>query len=323
MVIAKNFKLIAPVQTKSTEYDRVLYIDGIANSGNEDLVGDIVTTDALNSIVQQAPNKNLHYNHENGKDSIIGTIVESELRDGGAWIKASILNESRGWIESYLDQGIKFGLSISGTCSYEDGSYSNITEWQLTEISLTDTPCDPATMGTVSMSKSFDDLIMKIKNKQYKPIKEEKPMADDVEYITVEDATKLVNDAFNERKEEFLETIRDEIKSEYETALNELKERMDTLESKLEEPAPAPADEPAPAEDKAEDEEDKPSEDKEDEEKSLTEKQIKAIVENKIKSIFDDASKSADFKYNEHKKAPETENKKSYTAKELAEMGVI
>ena len=224
MVVSKNFKLIAPVEKVEKNIDDngsdTLFIEGIANSGMVDLVGDIVTTEALQSIVDQATNCNLHYNHYDDRTDILGTIVESNLVNEGAWIKASIINEQQEWIKSYLEQNIKFGLSISGTCDYEEGSYSDIIDWQLTEISLTDTPCDPNTMGTVSLSKSFDTILRSIKNKKKM---EDKPMAEgetDATYITEDDATKLINDAFNERKEEFLESIREDIKNEYDAKIS-------------------------------------------------------------------------------------------------------
>lgn len=300
MTVQKNFKIIAPVNKSVLDAESdAFYIEGIANSGLEDLVGDIVTIDALQSIVDQAPQKNLHLDHESGKENILGRIVASELKDEGAWIKASIINEQKDWLKSYLEQGIAYGLSISGTCDYKEGSYSEIIDWQLTEISLTDTPCDPATMGSVSMSKSFDDLLIKIK-KEKEQIMEENNMADEEpKYITEDDAVTLINDAFNEKKEEFLESIRNEIKNEYETALNELKERVDALEKR-----PAPEDE------------------KPEEEKGLTSAQIKELVDTHIKSIFKGAAKDVNHKYDEHKKV-ESEEKKTFTAKELAEMGII
>ena len=170
VIVNKQFRLYAPVTKQADNEDTSLFIEGIANSGQEDLVGDIVTTEALRSIVEQATHVNLHYNHDGDKDDILGPIVESELREEGAWIKASILEEHKDWINSYISQGVKFGLSISGCCDYEDGSYSDIIRWDLTEISLTDTPCDPQTMGTVSLSKSFDDCIRAVHEKQTREI---------------------------------------------------------------------------------------------------------------------------------------------------------
>lgn len=334
-VINNKFKLYAPINNKDIETSTgggQFHIEGIANSGLEDLVGDIVTTDALKSITEQATNINLHYNHNTGKDDIIGTIVDSKLLDEGAWIKASIIDEQKDWLQSYLQQGIKFGFSISGTCDYEDGSYSNIVDWQLTEISLTDIPCDPHTMGTVSMSKSFDNIVLAIKEQKQDNEMEEHSMAEEEpKYITEEDAIGIVNDAFNEKKEEFLETIRDELKSEYEAEINAIKEQIDALKPSEEEPEPVPAE---GEEGKATDEEEEKSTDNEksEEEKTYTQEdvdkmvadQLDKAVNEKVKNIFDEVGRKASFEYDEHKGADkESVENKTYTAKELAEMGVI
>ena len=58
MMTQKKFSITA--FAKSLVEDDVLYIQGIANTGCEDLVGDVVTQDALNQICEQIPLHNLH-----------------------------------------------------------------------------------------------------------------------------------------------------------------------------------------------------------------------------------------------------------------------
>jgi hypothetical protein len=316
MTTKKSFTVFA--ETKNiTEEDNVLFIEGIANTGQEDLVGDIVTETALQQIVEQAPYRNLHYNHEDSRKDLLGRIVESELRDEGAWIRTRILDEQKDWLQSYMEQGIIFGQSISGVCTYEDGSLDNIISWELTEVSLTDTPCDPGTMGTVSISKSFDDILLSLKEKMIEEPLEDETLSEE-EMITKDDVITICNDAFNERKDELLEQLREESKQEYEAIITELKERVSSLEEKLS--------------DKEEEKEgEKPKEPeagKEDEEKRFMEAVEKAAEEKsdaKLKAVLEGLTKNvrASYNKNEHVKDPEDVEdveSKSYTADEIARM---
>ncbi|RAP49667.1 MAG: hypothetical protein BZ138_07390 [Methanosphaera sp. rholeuAM270] len=216
--------------------DGIVTIHGIANSGLEDRVGDIITQEALESIAQQATMCNLHLDHEGSIDGIIGTITESELVEAGVDITAKLLPEVGGRIKQMLDFGIKFGLSVKGLVEYKAGSTKEISSWDLTEISLTPLPCDGATMGTVA-SKNMCDIIKQIETEN--ETMEEKNMTETEEQkatdetITEDAVIELINTAFNEKKDEFLETIREEIKTEYEQALTELNNRIESLESQL------------------------------------------------------------------------------------------
>ena len=320
--ITKQFNVFATTKNITEDDDGTLYIEGIANTGKEDLVGDIVTETALKQIVEQAPQRNLHYNHDDTRKDLLGRIIEAELRPEGAWIKTRILDEQKEWLKSYLEQGILFGQSISGCCTYEDGSYDEIVAWDLTEISLTDTPCDQGTMGTVSISKSFDDLILSLKRKE--DLKEKNSMAEE---LSRDDVIDIVNDAYNERKEELLEQIRENIAKEYDVKLNELTERLNTLEAKLEEPDPKPADgdgdkDGDPAND---DDDDKSFE--EAVEKAVQERLAKAVeeeTEKKVKAILENLNKSVNPRYDAKKHVKDDDKKsgeeKAYSAREIAEM---
>ena len=313
--ITKKFNVIAVTKT-ITETDGTLYLEGIANTGQEDLIGDIVTEQALKQIVEQAPYRNLHYNHEGGKNELLGRIVESELRPEGAWIKTRILEEQKAWLQSYLDQGIIFGQSISGTCTYEEYSASNINSWNLTEISLTDTPCDPGTMGSVSVSKSFDDLLSQIQKKKRL---EENNMAEDG--ITKEEAIQIVNDAFNERKEELLEQLRGDLAKEYDAVINELKEKIESIESTLESiKKPEEGDEGKPADDEKPQE--GKSEEDEEEEKRFQEALEKA-VSNRVEEILNGLAKDVSSKYDANQHITDKQEEKSVTvmnASDIAKM---
>lgn len=311
MTTTKTFNVYAA--TKSiTEEDGTLFIEGIANTGQKDLVGDVVTESALQQIVEQAPQRNLHYNHYDGRKDILGRIVESELRSEGAWIKTRILGEQAEWLKSYLDQGIIFGQSISGCCTYEEGSWENITEWELTEVSLTDTPCDPATMGTVAISKSFDDIILALKQKE-ETIDNELENENMAEELTKDDVISIVNDAFNERKEELLEQVRDEVGKEYDAKINELSERIQTLESKLDD---------KPGEEGEEGGEPGKEDDKGEDDKAFQEALDKAVNE-KVNSILKGLRQTVESQYDGKEHIKNTDNldtDKAYNAHDIAKM---
>jgi len=330
MMTTKQFKIIAPITKMTSDgEDDSVYIEGIANTGQEDLAGDIITRDALTQIVNQLPNRNLHLDHVKDFDGILGPIVASELRDEGAWFKARLVDERKDIIQSYLEQGVHFGTSISGDCSYEEGSMSNIISWDLVELSLTDIPCDQGTMGTVSLSKSFDGILQTIKQKQESNMEEETMAEEEVTYTTEEAVIELINTAFNERKDEFLEQIREEVKTEYESVIGELTSRVEALENTEK---PAEEEEPAPAEEqKAEEEEEEETkaeteEEEEEETKAETEeeeeeedKNIEEIVNKRIEEIFNGLNKEVDFKYSSQKKTDKSQEK-SFSPHEIASL---
>lgn len=322
IMTTKQFKIIAPITKTSDGDDGAVYIEGIANTGQEDLAGDIITRDALTQIVNQLPNRNLHLDHVKDFDGILGPIVASELRDEGAWFKARLVDERKDIIQSYLEQGVHFGTSISGDCNYEEGSMSNIISWDLVELSLTDIPCDQGTMGTVSLSKSFDGILQSIKQKQLilqeEEMEEESMAEEEVTYTTEEAVIELINTAFNERKDEFLEQIRDEVKTEYESVIGELTSRVEALEN-AEKPAEE-EEEPVPAEEqKADEEEEEETKATDEEEDEDEDKHIEELVNKRLEEIFGGLNKEVDFKYSSQKKTDKSQEK-SFSPHEIASL---
>lgn len=218
--VTKEFNVIQDTvniyTTKDASDEEALFIKGIANSGQEDRDGDVVTKEALESIAQQATNRNLHFEHGRRIKDIIGTITEASIVEAGVEIVARIRNRCSNFVQELLDDGIKLGFSIAGLVEYEENNFTNIISWDLTEVSLVAIPCDPNTMGTVT-SKSFISALMSFKQASM----EVEKMADE---ITIDDVTKLINEAVNEIREEFdgkLEEINTKI-SELEAAIAEL-----------------------------------------------------------------------------------------------------
>ena len=127
--------------------------------------------------------------------------------------------------------------------------------------------------------------------------------------VTLEAVQELINTAFNEKEEELLEQVRGELKEEYEAVFNELKERIETIESQIAEPKPQPGEGKG---------EGQSEEEKEEEEKQLQEK-VDKRVEELISNIFGKHSPNFNYK---NSKGDSTPNKtqKSFTAREIAEI---
>ena len=308
---------------KSIDEDGELYIKGIANTGERDLVGDVITEQALQEIAEQAVNRNLHFNHAGHFDntlselteSIIGVITESEVTSEGVEITARILPKHADNIRYLLDNGVRLGLSVSGQAHYEENSWEQIESWDLTEISLTAMPCDQGTMGTVEISKSFTDFIKSVPTNNEEDDDDKSindgsdKMADDG--ITKEDVIELINTAFNEKEEELLETVR----KENEQKFDELLARIEALENQKDD-------------DDSGDDDNNPdagADSDADDGKNIDEL-VNKKVEETLSTIFKGV-RTPEFQYmQEQKSTPDEDDdedgvneKKSYTAQEIAE----
>lgn len=343
----------------SYEDDDVLHIVGIANTGKEDLAGDVLTNEALMNICEQAVNHNLHLDHDTSMDGLLGPITSARLVDDGVEVHATIVNKEHAeYIKNLLENGVKLGLSVSGVATNTMSDKHTITEWDLTEISITPVPCDQGTMGTVVVAKSFAEVINNITKVEDLPM-EEKSMAEE-EIVTIEKVIDIINEAFNERREEYLETIRAELETKYDAKFNEIQERLDTLTKEKEEDeaivsthateedeASAEAEVETEVAEKNDDEEDVESqlealveetkqddeeekavetEEEDEEDKEDLIKSIEEIINKKFNDIFTNKkSADLDFKYKEEEqKSVETEEekvvKKAYTPHELAQI---
>jgi hypothetical protein len=221
-MVKKEFQIVNPdmVQAvyKSVGDGDELYIKGIANSGLEDRVGDIVTEDALKSICEQATHCNLHLEHGRQIEDVIGTITEATLVEEGVQLVARIRNKFKQFMQELFDDGIKLGLSIAGLVEYEENNMSNIKAWDLTEVSLVAIPCDRNTMGTVT-SKSITEQIQKLL--------EADKMAEE---ITQETIVNLINEAIAQVQED-VDAKFEEVK----TSITELEAKINELATQEEE----------------------------------------------------------------------------------------
>ena len=211
--------------------DEVLHIRGLANTGTTDIEGDTLTREALLDICNQATQHNLHIDHDETIDGVLGPITRAELTPEGVEIDADILEgKYTSRIRDLLEHGVRLGMSVRGLAERAGGNFVRVV---LTEISLTPLPADQSTLGSVVIVKSFGELARRVVGFDDENLEEDN-MADEV--ITKDVVIELINTGFNERKEEFLETIREELKDEFGVVLGELKERVEKLEAQGEAP---------------------------------------------------------------------------------------
>lgn len=214
--------------------DEVLHIRGLANTGTTDIAGDTLTREALLDICNQATQHNLHIDHDETIDGVLGPITRAELTPEGVEIDADILEgKYTSRIRDLLEHGVRLGMSVRGLAERAGGNFVRVV---LTEISLTPLPADQSTLGSVVIVKSFGELARRVVGFDDENLEEDN-MADEV--ITKDVVIELINTGFNERKEEFLETIREELKDEFGVVLGELKERVEKLEAQGEAPVEA------------------------------------------------------------------------------------
>jgi hypothetical protein len=334
--------------------DEVLHIRGLANTGTADIEGDILTREALIDICNQATQHNLHIDHDETIDGVLGPITRAELTPEGVEIDADILEgKYTNRIRDLLEHGVRLGMSVRGLAERAGGNFVRVV---LTEISLTPLPADQSTLGSVVIVKSFGELARRVVGFDDENLEEEN-MADEV--ISKDVVIELINTGFNERREEFLETIRNELKEEFGVVLGVLKERVEKLESQgeapvetevvdeevvVEEPveeevvlddsdvveevvAGEPVEEVTPAteeeatEEPEEAETEEEADDEEEDKEEKLQKSIQKIVDQKIEEIFKAHTKDElQFQYqSDDEQVKKVEVKKAYTPRELAE----
>lgn len=153
----KKFRVYAPPDIKSygLNEDGTLTITGIASTSNEDLDGEIVSPDAMESLAKQVIGLNLHLDHDHSYKGGIGAITDAQLEDSSLRITAVILPEYAEGILERLDLGMNFGFSIGGIPVIDSLNSRVINDFILLEVSLTLLPANWDTFGTVEVTKGL------------------------------------------------------------------------------------------------------------------------------------------------------------------------
>ena len=244
-----KFNLQQPVNIDETDND-TLIIRGVAADINKDRYDNYLTSETMKSLCEQAKNTNLHLNHDS--DKIIGRNYDAEIENNQLIVKSKILPEYAKKLKEELEFGINYAESIKGiaTKNMENGE---IVDYDLLEISITDTPVNQNTYATVQIDDQKSINTSCLGGLCHILEKEEKDMdnqltKDDVndivseklkeylegKYVTVDD----LNNAFNEYKEDTLNTLREELKGLVAQAILDAK-KMEEPEQQMnaEEPA--------------------------------------------------------------------------------------
>ena len=223
-----KFNLNQNVAIDDATNDDTLIISGVAADINRDRYDNYLTPETIESLCEQAKNTNLHLNHDSNK--IIGRNYDAEIKNNQLIVKSKILPEYSKKLREELEFGINYAESISGI-STKNVDNGEIINYDLLEISLTDQPVNQNTYATVQIDDQKSIKTDCLGGVCYTIQKEAKSMAEnetiqkeDIQNIVTENLEKLtdgkfvttddLNNAFNEYKEDMLNTLREEFKNE-------------------------------------------------------------------------------------------------------------
>ena len=219
--ILKKFKVYAPPDKKAygLNEDGTLTITGIASTTNEDLDGEVVTSEALQSLERQVVGLNLHLDHNHNYDGGIGVITEAEIQDNSLRITAIVLPEYAGSILQKLSLGMNMGFSIGGIPVINSGNSRVINDFILLEVSLTLLPANWDTFGTVETKTEVKSKcltgacyhILKSKNKSDIMSKKDFEQSTNVDENIKQELVNIVNEAVINLKPIILDELRGEL----------------------------------------------------------------------------------------------------------------
>ena len=219
--ILKKFKVYAPPDNKAygLNEDGTLTITGIASTTNEDLDGEVITPEALQSLERQVVGLNLHLDHNHNYDGGIGVITEAEIQDNSLRITAIVLPEYAVSILQKLSLGMNMGFSIGGIPVINSGNSRVINDFILLEVSLTLLPANWDTFGTVETKTEVKSKcltgacyhILKSKNKSDIMSKKDFEQSTNVDENIKQELVNIVNEAVINLKPILLDELRGEL----------------------------------------------------------------------------------------------------------------
>lgn len=199
--------------------DGTLTITGIASTTNEDLDGEVVTPEALQSLERQVVGLNLHLDHNHNYDGGIGVITEAEIQDNSLRITAIVLPEYAVSILQKLSLGMNMGFSIGGIPVINSSNSRVINDFILLEVSLTLLPANWDTFGTVETKTEVKSkcltgacyYILKSKNKSDIMSEKDFEQSTSVDEGIKQELVNIVNEAVINLKPILLDELRGEI----------------------------------------------------------------------------------------------------------------
>lgn len=156
----KSFSWDFALEGKAVEEDGDLYIEGYASDFDIDRDGEYIEPGALQKALDSyMKNPVLCYHHK--MSEAMGQVVEAKLDGKGLWIKARVDEPEPGTEAAnrfrQVAKGTLRGFSIGGFFKKAaERGRTMIREIDLVEISLTPTPVNPRTLGTV-VGKALDE----------------------------------------------------------------------------------------------------------------------------------------------------------------------
>ena len=276
-----------------------LLLTGVASTTNRDLQDEIVSSEAIQSMKEQAINLNIHGDHWYGLEDVIGAIKDVNADDDILTIQFLITKKHTPAVKDLLDTGVNLGLSIGGYVTDYDSNNNIIKAIELREISLTAMPANWDTFGTVTTSKGITEstcltgacynIIKNNFNGENNMTKEESTKADETQdtSITLEDVKNFLDEYMAEKESAMVEEVTNNVKSQVETLVEaKVKELLDepTEEQETPEEEETKAEEEEEEKPKEEDEEDKDD----DANKTLTSEDIASLISKGISDALGD-----------------------------------
>lgn len=332
-MLKKEFKVYSPLTKKSVDSfitksdgssdgERIL-LEGIASTTSRDLHDEIVSSNAIESMSEQALALNIHGDHWYGLEDVIGAIKDASAEDKQLHIKFLITKKHTPDIKDLLETGVKLGLSIGGYVTSYDEKNRIINAIELHEISLTAMPANWDTFGTVTTSKGLvksnciagachaivKNLGEEIMANEEIKTKEETPQeGEETSGLTQDDVIELFNELMAEKEETIVQEITDKVQTQLESIAEAKVQELLDDGSSTDEGEEVDETKATSTEEEGEDEE----EEQEDETKSLTREDIAAMIKNSIADTLggDFAAKVAGEMFGDLEKSRSTNGSK-------------
>lgn len=292
--IQKEFKLYSQLTNDTIHHlkksdtisdgERIL-LKGIASTTNRDLQNDVVSSDAIKSMAEQAPNLNIHGDHFYGLEDVIGAIKNVGVESDMLGIEFLITKRHTPAVQDLLETGVNLGLSIGGYVTDYDETTNTIKAIELREISLTAMPANWDTFGTVTTKKGIVESTCLsgacyniIKNLGESNMTQETKAEETQETLTLEDVKNFLDEYMAEKEATMVEEVTNNVKSQVESLVeSKVKELLDEPEEPPAEDGEVEekADEPPVDEEEVDEEEE---EEVEESSKSLPEPTIDVAV---------------------------------------------
>ena len=265
-------------QKNSDDEERIL-LTGVASTTNRDLQNDVVSSDAIQMMAEQAGNLNIHGDHWYGLEDVIGAIKNVNVESDVLSIEFLITKKYTPAVKDLLETGVNLGLSIGGYVTDYDETANIIKAIELREISLTAMPANWDTFGTVTTKKGIVEStcltgacynIIKNLNGESNMTQEENSIKAEESQetpITLEDVKNFLDEYMAEKEATMVEEVTNNVKTNVESIVeSKVKELLDEQpEEESTEETPAEEDnkaaEPPVGEEETEEEEEEEDED--------------------------------------------------------------